>query len=76
MDDIKYYVYALLDPTEDNRIFYIGKGTGERPKGHFFESLKNFAYTEIIGHNTENIFEKLLEDGTKISPNSKIKKDR
>lgn len=26
-EGLKYYVYALVDP-RDNRIFYVGKGTG------------------------------------------------
>ena len=29
IEGLKYYVYALVDP-RDNRIFYVGKGTGNR----------------------------------------------
>ena len=28
-----YYVYALIDP-RDRQIFYVGKGTGDRPSAH------------------------------------------
>ena len=29
IEGLKYYFYALVDP-RDNRIFYVGKGTGNR----------------------------------------------
>ncbi len=32
----KYYVYALIDPS-DNSIFYIGKGCGNRIRNHIAE---------------------------------------
>ena len=32
---MKYYVYALIDPRHENRVFYVGKGCGRRPDGHF-----------------------------------------
>jgi len=35
-----YYVYALIDP-RDNKVFYIGKGTGNRVFSHEIESGKN-----------------------------------
>lgn len=35
---MNYYVYALIDPTEDNKPFYIGKGTNNRVKSHFKEA--------------------------------------
>lgn len=36
----EYYVYGLIDP-RDNRLFYIGKGTGNRVFQHIIESNKN-----------------------------------
>ena len=33
-----YYVYALIDPTQDNQIFYIGKGTKVRGLDHIKEA--------------------------------------
>ncbi len=35
---MRYYVYALIDPTNDNTPFYIGKGTNDRIKQHFVEA--------------------------------------
>ena len=33
IEGLKYYFYALVDP-RDNRIFYVGKGTGNRVYQH------------------------------------------
>ena len=38
IDALKYYVYCLVDP-RDNRIFYIGKGKGNRVFQHAKDSL-------------------------------------
>lgn len=35
-----YFVYSLVDP-ETNLPFYIGKGTGDRPKHHLYETKEN-----------------------------------
>jgi hypothetical protein len=37
MADKRYYVYALVDP-RDGKIFYIGKGCGDRIKQHVREA--------------------------------------
>ena len=37
---LNYYVYALVDP-RDHRIFYIGKGKGDRIFQHAGDSLVN-----------------------------------
>ena len=36
-----YYVYALIDPTQDNQIFYIGKGTKVRGLDHIKEAKEH-----------------------------------
>ena len=38
IEALAYYVYALVDP-RDNRIFYIGKGKGNRVFQHAKDSL-------------------------------------
>lgn len=32
---LPYYVYLLLNPVADNRVFYVGKGTGQRAGAHY-----------------------------------------
>lgn len=55
IEGLKFYVYALVDP-RDNRIFYVGKGSGNRVYQHAqaalvddFPSLKLSAIREIKG---------------------------
>ena len=57
-----YYVYALIDPTQDNQIFYIGKGTKARGLDHIKEakehekkSLKLDRIRKIENQNSEVI---------------------
>ena len=38
IESLAYYVYALMDP-RDNRIFYIGKGKGNRIFQHAKDTL-------------------------------------
>ena len=40
IESLAYYVYALIDP-RDNRIFYIGKGKGNRIFQHAKDALDN-----------------------------------
>lgn len=35
---MRYYVYALIDPTNDDHPFYIGKGINNRVQSHFKEA--------------------------------------
>lgn len=49
---MRYYVYALIDPTNDNKPFYIGKGIDNRVKSHFREAL-SFAKQDV--ENEEDI---------------------
>lgn len=40
IESLTYYVYALVDP-RDNRIFYIGKGKGNRIFQHAKDALND-----------------------------------
>ena len=51
---MRFYVYALIDPTGENKPFYIGKGTNDRLKSHFREALSNErCYIEKTNENIE-----------------------
>lgn len=39
-EELKFYVYVLIDP-RDNKIFYVGKGLGNRVFSHINEALVN-----------------------------------
>jgi len=52
INDLKYYVYILVDP-RDERIFYVGKGIGNRVFDHEKEivsSPKNDLINDILSH--------------------------
>jgi len=53
-----YYVYLLTDPRNDNKVFYCGKGSGDRWKSHISHWSGN-------GKNnpTENKIRKIQEEG-------------
>lgn len=57
-EELKFYVYILVDP-RDNRIFYIGKGIGNRVFYHINEAIFNPTETEkletIRAIKTENL---------------------
>lgn len=49
IEKLKYYVYALVDPTNNNQIFYIGKGKGNR----IFQHLKSAENDEEVKKDEE-----------------------
>ena len=46
-EELKYYVYILVDP-RDNKIFYVGKGYGNRVFSHINEAIFNPNQTEKL----------------------------
>jgi hypothetical protein len=46
-EELKSYVYILIDP-RDNKIFYVGKGYGNRVFSHINESICNPSETEKL----------------------------
>lgn len=48
---MRYYVYALIDPSRDNRVFYIGRGTRRRTANHFAEARA------VVGLDTHDVLE-------------------
>lgn len=44
-EELKSYVYVLIDP-RDNKIFYVGKGVGNRVFFHVNQALLNFQSTD------------------------------
>ena len=65
---MRYYVYALIDPTNGNQPFYIGKGLDNRLQSHFKEAA---AYYEndisIVGCDTNSIMEHAKEGSNKLT---------
>jgi len=45
---LRYYVYCLVDP-RDKRIFYIGKGVGDRVFDHVYEAINGDAESMKLG---------------------------
>jgi hypothetical protein len=56
---MRYYVYALIDPTNNNLPFYIGKGLDNRLQSHFLEAAKIRTKPDsdgdILGCDTQSI---------------------
>ncbi|MFY9158455.1 LEM-3-like GIY-YIG domain-containing protein [Aquirufa ecclesiirivi] len=46
-EELKFYVYVLIDP-RDNKIFYVGKGLGNRVFSHINEALVNPSISEKL----------------------------
>ena len=43
LEELGYYVYCLVDP-RDKKIFYVGKGVGNRVFAHVNDALENADY--------------------------------
>jgi hypothetical protein len=72
---MRYYVYALIDPTNNDIPFYIGKGINNRIKQHFIEATAYDAENNIEEPTIDSILEIEIgevQNNTSISP--KIKK--
>lgn len=56
---MRYYVYALIDPTRGNAPFYIGKGLDNRLQAHFHAAEKLGAKTNlaVVGCDTHSVLE-------------------
>lgn len=52
---MRYYVYALIDPTKDNKPFYIGKGINDRLKSHFKDAMSNECTDDVINSEYTDI---------------------
>jgi hypothetical protein len=60
IEELKYYVYALLDP-RDNKIFYIGKGKSNRIFAHLNGALENPDESYKI-----NTIKEIIAEGKKV----------
>ena len=60
IEELKFYVYTLLDP-RDNKIFYVGKGKGNRIFAHINGTLENPGESEKI-----NIINEILNLGKEV----------
>lgn len=58
----KYYVYALINDI-DGKVFYIGKGTGNRSKQHYLDALNN----KIINHPKHEVIQSAIKEGRGIT---------
>ena len=64
---MRFYVYVLIDPENNNEPFYVGKGSYERTEGHFNEKL--VGNCRLDGEQTESILEQ-----EEVPPANKIAK--
>ena len=58
--DIGYYVYALVDP-RNGKVFYIGKGVGNRVFAHVNDAVESEAETDKL-----NLIREIHDDGLKV----------
>ena len=63
-----YYVYALINP-KTNKIFYIGKGTGNRCKQHLVDKKEYCANKRLNGYIRNLIEDKTLPNIIKLHEN-------
>jgi hypothetical protein len=63
---MRHYVYALIDPTQGNAPFYIGKGMDNRLQSHFkaagMQGARNDS--EVVGCDTQSIVEDAAAERT------------
>ena len=73
---MRYYVYALIDPINNNQPFYIGKGLDNRLQSHFKQAtVYNENMISIVGCDTNSILEHAKEETNLLKSSSpKLKK--
>ncbi len=61
---MRYYVYALIDPTRNCTPFYIGKGLDNRLQSHFVaaEKVSDKEQSQIVGCDTSSVIEDATTD--------------
>ena len=58
---MRFYVYALIDPMNDNKPFYIGKGNYGRTEAHFKQTKKMAEEARLVGDCTKSMMEQDAE---------------
>ena len=69
---MRFYVYALIDPMNGNKPFYIGKGNYDRTEAHFREVGALAGNKRLFGESTESV----IQQNAAIEIPSKAKKIR